>query len=607
MAIDRNPKQPAPDRQLPAENSFHGLVAFYNRMYRARGMTLPPHLYPVAQALADTRIRKLMIILAPGSGKLAPYSLEVPTPSGQRRWGDLQPGDHLFGKDGRPTKIVQRHENGVKPIYKVTLDDGTSTLVGLEHNWTVRSRAARRNHPLVWQTLTTAQLIKQGVKLSAEQRRNFELPQNAAVEYDRPKPALDPYLLGVWLGDGCRKTPKFTKDDPDLAEIIRARGYEVLHTSDRDHSSVWWVRGIKHHLQALNLWPRYSYQRFVPLEYKEADYATRLDILRGLLDTDGTPSMKSTAVYCSTSKPLAEDVAWLVRSLGGKARMIGPKIKKFKYKGEMKLGRPAYYVNIVLPNGVNPFYLQRKAQHVHEVQDRYLARWIDRIEYSHDEEAMCVTVDATDHLYLTNDFIVTHNSVLTSIAYPAWLLGLDPAQNILAISAGATLPLDMMAQTRWIIEDNPDYHSIFPETRPDRKKGWTDDGLFVTGHISGVPDASYYATGITSTTVTGKHGTTVILDDIHSAENSKSAESCAKVINSYYETVQGRRDGRGSRVIVVGRRWHPNDLYQHLKNGRNNNFVIMECPAERQGTNLYWDVWLKNENLTCCFNEQKDG
>jgi hypothetical protein len=194
-------------------------------------------------------------------------------------------------------------------------------------------------------------------------------------------------------------------------------------------------------------------------------------------------------------------------------------------------------------------------------------------------------------------------SMFMSQIWPSFLLGHDPTQTVLGISAGEALIQGFQRSVMEIIEWSPLYHRIFPNVRPDKAAGWsTERGMFVTGRSPGDPDASYWAAGLDSKSLTGKHGRTIQLDDPHDKENSVSVTACEKVITTWYNTVLGRADPRGARFIVAGRRWNEEDLYGHLK--RTGDFVVLELPAERMGSShLYFDVTVP-DGLECVFTEE---
>lgn len=357
-----------------------------------------------------------------GVGKAQPVSMEIDTPVGKRRWGDLKPGDVVFGRDGRPTKIVSVHPQGVKPVHRVVLDDRTSTLVCAEHLWTVRGRASRRDGSNAWETLSTADLMRRGVTRSngPNRARQWELPSIEPVEYPAEWVPVDPYTLGVWLGDGARNTDTFTSADPEVPAGVRAAGYEVVESQAKSgKASVYAVRGLRVGLRMLGVYDKGAHEKRVPRRYMENSPAVRGAVLRGLIDTDGFVTPTGAVIFTSVSEGLARDVAWIARSLGGKAVEHAPHPTSYRRVDGSKVeGRPAFNVTLTMPEGFCVALIRRKAERVRATtQKRYLSRWIDRIEDAGAEECMCITVEAADHLYLTNDFIPTHNTTLV-----AWLI-----------------------------------------------------------------------------------------------------------------------------------------------------------------------------------------
>ena len=194
-------------------------------------------------------------------------------------------------------------------------------------------------------------------------------------------------------------------------------------------------------------------------------------------------------------------------------------------------------------------------------------------------------------------------SMLLSQTYPAFEIGHDPTTTILGLSAGEALMQGFQKGVMEWIDKSEIYHRLFPGVLPDKEAGWsTERGMYVTGRLPGDPDASYFAAGLTSSALTGKHGRIILIDDIHNKENAASSLQCQNVKDTYYNTIIGRADPRGARFIVAGRRWRDDDVYAHLK--EMGDFVVMELPAEREGTTeLFWEVTIP-DGMTTCFNEQ---
>jgi hypothetical protein len=358
-----------------------------------------------------------------GVGKMHGYDYVVETPSGRKRWGDLGVGDMLFGADGSPTRIVgQQHFKSV-PMYRVTFDDRTTCEVSSGHLWNVRGRQHRRWKRDGWRTMETIEILERGVKRSngIAEARQWEIPAQGAARYPyRPVP-IDAYILGLWLGDGGRNTGIVTNADAEIGARITSAGYTFsIGGKQNSKAKSLCIYGLRVALRNLGLLTKYAYEKRVPELYMINSINVRAEILRGLMDTDGECGKANGCVqFCSTSKGLIDDVIWLARSLGGKA-MLSPSVKYPFYRDSAGIKifcRPAWRCTITMPSDFRTFYIERKQRRVPKVEPRYLARWIDSIEYIGEADGMCVTVEAADGLYMANDFIVTHNSCLV-----AWLI-----------------------------------------------------------------------------------------------------------------------------------------------------------------------------------------
>lgn len=352
-----------------------------------------------------------------GVGKQVALETIVPTPQGNRRWGDIKAGDLVFGVDGSPTKVVACHYPGVKRFYRVKFDDGSVVEACAEHQWAVRGRQERRKGLPGWRTMTTEEILAAGVKRpnGKAQARQWEIPVQGAAQFD-PRPVkLHPYFVGVWLGDGSKGQPSYCKPSPEVkARVADVLGLDVRTAADQKQQ---WIKGIRH-LMTDPVFSCYSQERYIPDDYKFNTVEVRTELFRGLCDTDGeVHSHTGTIGYSTTSQRLAEDVLWLARSLGCKASMQ-PTIKEPFYTtpdGQRHPGRDCYRLTINCP--FNPFTHAEKAARFKPSERRYQVRWIDSIERIEDQAGMCITVEAEDELYLANDFVVTHNTCLV-----AWVI-----------------------------------------------------------------------------------------------------------------------------------------------------------------------------------------
>ncbi|RKN75778.1 phosphate starvation-inducible protein PhoH [Streptomyces klenkii] len=417
---------------------------------------IDPYLRPLYDALHDMldpdSIPRLMaagtIEVAPLAymrGRAHPTFTNVLTPDGWRPIGSLQVGDLVVGSNGEPTPVLGVYPQGEKDIYRVSAQDGSWTLCCGEHLWTVRTRDdKRRDKP--WRVLETQEMIG---NLRAAHYRRYELPiLTAPVQFAEREVPIDPYALGLLLGDGCiaqGNTPSFTTADPELISAVEAAvpaikvrsrgGYNYLINrvstlSDADGTVL--THPLKQALRKLDLLGSKAYSKFVPDDYLYNSVEVRLAVLQGLLDTDGGPVTQSDRTcriqYTTTSILLRDDVISLVQSLGGVAynrRRAAEGRNPGRANGrDVHHRRDAHIVDIRLPEDIEPFRLARKAE-------KYRAaggggrpmRFIDSIEPAGREEAVCIQVAAEDSLYVTQDYLLTHNTL-----NDAFII-LDEAQN----------------------------------------------------------------------------------------------------------------------------------------------------------------------------------
>jgi phosphate starvation-inducible protein PhoH and related proteins len=415
---------------------------------------IDPYLRPLYDALYDMMdaelIPKLMsagvIEVAPLAymrGRAQPVFTKVLTPNGFRPIGELRVGDAVIGSDGQPTEVLGVYPQGFKEIYRVFTQDGSSTLASGDHLWSVYTRKDRSSGkpPRV---LQTKEMIG---NLRAAHYHRYELPVlNAPVSFESRSVPLDPYALGLLLGDGCltcSTTPSFATSDPELAESLGflIPGIEVRRKSTVDYvlNRINRPRGsgvnpVTAALRQLGLAGLRSDTKFIPQDYLFNSPGARLALLQGLLDSDGGPVTQQGRTcriqFTTVSDRLRDDMVFLVQSLGGvvywRTRSAAGR------KPGLANGRPvphrsdAHILDILLPEGLVPFRLARKAAKFDATGGGQPKRFIHRIEPAGTEEAVCIQVAAEDSLYVTEDFLLTHNTLNDAF------IVLDEAQNTTA-------------------------------------------------------------------------------------------------------------------------------------------------------------------------------
>ncbi len=413
---------------------------------------IDPYLRPLYDALHDMldpeTIPKLLaagtIEVAPLAymrGRAQPLDSQVLTPDGYRPFGSLQVGDLVVGSDGLPTPVIGIYPQGRKQVYRVTTQDGASTVACGEHLWTVRTPDDRRRGRS--RVVETQDMIG---NLRQAHAHRYEVPVVAAVEMVPQDVPMDPYALGLLLGDGClttATTSSFATADPQLASELQARlpGVEVWPPGGYDYvlrreggggrGGVITANPVTEVLRTLGLAGTRSSTKFIPEHYLRNSATMRLALLQGLLDTDGGPvpqrGRTCRVQYSTTSARLRDDVVWLVRSLGGVAysrtRPASGRAPGRAHGRPVPYRHDAYVLDIRLPAGLPPFRLVRKRDAYDAAGGGQPRRYVDSIEALGEQDTMCIQVAAADSLYVTDDFIVTHNTL-----NDAFII-LDEAQN----------------------------------------------------------------------------------------------------------------------------------------------------------------------------------
>ncbi len=387
-----------------------------------------------------------------GSGgyKAQPLDAKVLTPTGFRQIGDLRVRDLVQSPGGHPVCIAGVHPQGVKEIWRVTFKDGRTVECCDDHLWKVWTRTwessgecgVRGKRSVGWCVYSLSKIRDRlHNKRSAWKALAVPLVEPFAVEMPQQTLPIPPYALGTLLGDGNFSSGSTvmlsTADQPILDRMLydlpdyRARNNPGTY----DHALA--MKVLRKHsplrlsLESLNLWGCRSHEKFVPDMYKIGSAAQRLALLQGLLDTDGAvQGGRSTyAIFVTTSERLARDVQELAWSLGAIAT-IRPQQTNYTYLGIIKDGRPSWRVSIVHPDIASLFSVPRKVESCQPKIMRHRLNIVS-IESVGMKPAICISLTSDDGLYVTDNYVVTHNTTAVAIPTLAYWTGsavvLDPS------------------------------------------------------------------------------------------------------------------------------------------------------------------------------------
>jgi len=384
---------------------------------------------------------ELGIVLGPSSfGKIQAFDSQIVTPDGYRNMGDLKVGDYVIGRNGKPTKVLGVYPHKNWEFYKVTFSDGVSCECGMEHLWNVNSWYQRCGKKYVkgsyskdgykkvyqpdhsFQTLTLKEIVDEGLyrNWAGKKIYNFKIPMCEPVHFNEIPVDISPYLIGYMIGNGNLKSGVITVGMQDIKEsssLLKNDKFDFNITTDSKRRN-----SLRFGNKLVNTLSKYydinsvAHQKYIHHDYLFNSLENRIELLNGLMDSDGTCQKNGCSCYNTKSKQLAEDVKQLVLSLGGFATVREKKCGYFNTKyNEYRDCGIQYEVTITLCDPTIPiFKLKRKQDRVIYRNKRKGERFIKSVEFSRVCDGQCIKVDAEDELYLTDDFIVTHNTSLTT-------------------------------------------------------------------------------------------------------------------------------------------------------------------------------------------------
>lgn len=325
-----------------------------------------------------------------GAGRaLADYE-KVLTPDGAIKISSLSVGDKILNTYGSQSNVLSVYPQGNRDIYRITFSNGEYVDCDYEHRWSVST-----NTKIGFITLTTKELLKKGLyrkTIFGREKPRWALPNIEYIDYPKKQVAIDPYTMGLLLGNGdsrCRLTSEdneiFDRIPYQLGNIVKNKYKKVITRC------ICGVRG-EYHKYGLNC---ESIYKFIPSDYLYNSIEIRLELLRGLMDIKGCCSEIGDIVFLSVySEKFKDDFVRLVKSLG--ATSVFVKKEKTEYRIKFNLDNEIIFKSEQKQKRI----LNRKKEHI----------YITDIEYIGEYNATCITVDSKDNLYICDNYIPTHNT-----------------------------------------------------------------------------------------------------------------------------------------------------------------------------------------------------
>jgi len=344
-----------------------------------------------------------------GAGSALANYEEILIPTGKIPIGDIKIGDLVSNTYGSFSTVIGVYPQGESDIFRISFSNGEYIDCDMNHRWSVRT-----HHDRKFRTLTTKEILDKGLfrktmigwRNPSGFRPKWMLPSVDWVEYKERYIKIDPYTMGALIGDGDARC-RITSEDKEVFERIP---YELGVIDRHDHGKAWTraVKGIKpdYHSYGLNC---KSLEKFIPEDYLYNSKEVRLELLRGLMDTDGCCTKESETFFATSSLKLAKDFVKLVRSLGATTNGINIR----NQAGYRDFGRGNYFcqtgygIAFNLPNETI-FYVKRKQDRVRSIERRFV--YITGMRYLGKYNATCISVDSDNKLFVCANGIPTHNT-----------------------------------------------------------------------------------------------------------------------------------------------------------------------------------------------------
>lgn len=440
-----------------------------------------------------------------GFGKALALDTLIPTPRGLTPLSDIQTGDQVYAPDGTTTRVLMAHPAmHQRPCYKVQFDNGQSVIADEGHLWATIPREQRRRPKSQFKSIHTTKEIRDSLRIGST--ANHFIPATQPLDSPAKPLIIDPYLLGYWLGDGSSKAWRFTILKDDINPFQSKLPIGISHRIEQDKSPNCWdvklsngtpsSRGLStgryESNESLQSQLRYLsiYQnKHIPQQYLLSSVSQRLELLRGLMDSDGSINKRGNqASFYSTNSQLADDAYYLMSSLG---YVVSRSIKYPKVTGKPGANcAPCHILRIRPKQELNPFSLPRKRDRVAPLANtqssRLTGRFIVSVTPVSSVPVRCLTVEHPSKLYLiTPDCIPTHNTRLGAEQVLNWV---DKGYRRIAIIAPTT------ADTRDVVTEGESgiltvaHPSKRPHYEPSKRRLTFPNGAIATLYSAEEPE-----------------------------------------------------------------------------------------------------------------------
>jgi hypothetical protein len=453
------------------------------------------------------------------SGKALCLNTPIPTPNGFVNMGNLKDGDNIYGLDGKVYTITKAHDVLYnRECYKVTFDNGEEIIADAEHLWYTQTKTDRKRKKNKEGNVKTTKDIFHTL-LTKDKEPNHRIPMCLnGIEHDKKELPINPYILGLWLGDGATDGSRITIGKRDIEDTLKIlennEQFKILKVQE-DKRGVFALNltNEKRKVDSLHTILRLNNllgNKHIPEFYFLSSREQRIELLMGLMDSDGYITPKGHAYFYNTNLNLVKEVQKLITSLGYKAFY---KEKIAKINGvECGLVGSVYFKPREMVVKL-PFKADRLKNNLSKISDsnRNQFHYIKDIQKIESVPVRCITVDSPDSLYLCgNTLIPTHNTTTITI-YALWMVCFQSEKRITIVANKEDTAKEIFSRIRMSFEELPIW--MKPSVKSWRKDGFElENGSRIT---------------VSSTSSAGPRGSTsnlLIIDEMAHCPNDLMKE-----------------------------------------------------------------------------------
>ncbi len=514
-----------------------------------------------------------------GHAKLCSDSTKVLTPQGWRNHGDLQVNDYVYSNSGKHVKVLAKTPKSFAN-YVVTMMNGGKIRCHKNHEWTVFNRNKKK-----WETIDTYEMIGE------YNRAQYQLPNIKAIKHPSKNLTIDPYYLGLWLGDGNYDAPRLSMTKNDIDEIEPTLEYDFnkkyTHPTTGVVSAYSTHQGVIQKIRMLNLYKN----KHIPHIYLFSDISQRLELLAGLLDSDGHVDKKrGRCRFVNTNKKIIDGVMELTTSLGFRPYLTSQEAPPH---GGMKFNKKCYTVNFN-PTLNIPTRLKRK--HITRCIGQKRVG-IKSVEYlPNGEMGNCIEVDSPDGLYLVGkELYPTHNSTITGIFFIIFCIVNKLEDYIVYISQNHAKTVQFLDPIRQEFKTNKLLKYVYGDLSPKSTRDDTGKDREDCFDVNGTRvEAVSFEKNLRGFKYGNKRPTLIIGDDIEDDVRTLNPELRMKDKNKLNKVIIPALDIDG-KFKMIGTLLHYDSLLQDkikLYGGK----IFRACDENING--ILWPERFTKEKLT---------